>query len=304
MLSYPRRFFDDEIGRVGAELEHWQERRTDFSRETGIVDLPTQRTNLILLRSGLEQRRVEAVSDLEEARAQYRLMGQLRQNPDVDVPSLLQPSSDGTMELAKRGVMEQQGRLARLRERYRDDSPEVANAQATLDSLRAILQREAAARYAISRSRVEVAQAKLSVVEREVADISVQLARMGSFEAQSADIDNQVTNWKTRYSDLTRSSSQALVNENTSPTISVLLLNPASPARPQNARDYVRLGLAPAFSLVVGVGLAFFVDGLDLTVHTAGQAEEETRLPVLASVGERKRRRGHPSGHGDEEDAA
>ena len=127
---------------------------------------------------------------------------------------------------------------------------------------------------------------------------------MGSLEAQSADIDNQITSWKTRYTDLTRSSSQALVNENTSPMISVLLLNPAGPARPQNARDYVRLGLAPAFSLVVGVGLAFFVDGLDLTVHTAGHAEEETRLPVLAAVSERKRRRGRPSGPGGEEDAA
>jgi capsular polysaccharide biosynthesis protein len=51
----------------------------------------------------------------------------------------------------------------------------------------------------------------------------------------------------------------------------------------------VRLGLAPAFSLVVGVGLAFFVDGLDLTIRTSPQAEEEVRLPVLAAIRERKR---------------
>ena len=56
------------------------------------------------------------------------------------------------------------------------------------------------------------------------------------------------------------------------------------------------------FQAVVGVGLAFFVDGLDLTVHTTGHAEEETRLPVLAAVGERRRRRGAAPGR--DEDAA
>ena len=35
---------------------------------------------------------------------------------------------------------------------------------------------------------------------------------------------------------------------------------------------------------------AFFVDGLDLTVRTANQAEEYLDLPVLASLSERRRR--------------
>ncbi len=302
LLAYPKRFFDEEIAKAGAELDRWMGRRRDFSRETGVVDLLTQRTTLIMLRSNLEQRRAEAATDFEEAKAQYRLMGQLRENPDVDQPSLLQSAMDGTLDLVKRGVLEQQSRLTRLRERYRDDSPEVMNARSTLDSLRVTLLREANARYAISRSRVEVARARLDAVHREIADADGRLARMGNLEVQSSEIDNQITTWKTRYADLTQSSSQALVNENTTPMISVLLLNPASQAKPRNARDYVRLGLAPAFSLVVGVGLAFFVDGLDLTVHTTGHAEEETRLPVLAAVGERRRRRGAAPGR--DEDAA
>jgi polysaccharide biosynthesis transport protein len=304
VLTYPRRFFDDEIAKAGSELDQWLQKQREFSRQTGIVDLPSQRMNLISLRSGLEQRRVEATSDLEEAKAQYRLMGQLRQNPDVDLPSLLQLASDGTIELAKRSVMEQQSRVALLRERYRDDSPEVMNARVTLDSLRAMLEREVNARYAISSSRVDVVRAKLNAIEREVVEINSQLASMGNLEAQSSDIENQIVTWKMRYSDLTRSSSQALVNEKTSPSISVLMLNPASTARPQNARDYVRLGLAPAFSLVVGVGLAFFMDGLDLTVHTAGHAEEETHLPVLAAISERRRRGGRPVRPDPERDAA
>ena len=304
LLTYPKRFFEEEIAKAGMELDRWMEMRREFSAQTGIVDLTAQRTSLIGLRSSLEQRRSEASAGLEEAKAQYRLMGQLRQNPDVDIPSLLQSFPDNTITDIKGAVTKQQSRLTELRERYRDDSPEVVNARVTLDSLRAMLQREANARYAIAQSRVSVARAKLDVVDGELASANSRLATMGSLEARSADIDHQVSDWKIRYTDLTRSASQALVTENTSPSISVILLDPASPAKPENATDYVRLGLAPAFSLVVGVGLAFFVDGLDQTVHTTGHAEEETRLPVLAAVSERRRRRGHDADAPLREDAA
>jgi len=70
----------------------------------------------------------------------------------------------------------------------------------------------------------------------------------------------------------------------------VVLLAPAGVATPSNQLDIVRLLLAPAFSLLVGIAIAFFIDGLDLTVRTANQAEEYLDLPVLASLSERRRR--------------
>jgi len=289
-LTYPRRFFDNEIKQAAAELQRWTELRRQFSNQTGMVDLSEQRRSLISLRGGLEERRAFFAGELAEAAAQYRIMGELKENPEVDQPSLLQPSGvDGTIDLVKRQVVEQQGRIARLLEHYRGDSPEVVNAQVTLDTLRGMLQREAQARYVIARSRMQVARAKLDAMDRDIGAVDPKLARMPDLEAQMVELDNQIAIWKSRYAELAKSSDQARVNENTVPLFSVFMLNPASPARPQNAQDYVRLGLAPAFSLVVGIGLAFFVDGLDLTVHTSGQAEEEVRLPVLAAIRERKR---------------
>ncbi len=289
-LSYPRPFFDREITQAAAELRRWTELRREFSNQTGMVDLVEQRRSTILLRGNLEQHRASVAGDLAEAAAQYRIMGELKENPDVDQPSLLQPSGvDGTIDLVKRQVVEQQGRIARLLERYRGDSPEVVNAQVTLDTLRGMLQREAQARYVIARSRMQVARAKLDAMDRDIEVVDATLARMPDIEARLVEMDNQISTWKARYADLAKSSDQARVNENTVPLIAVYLLNPASPARTENSSDYVRLGLAPVFSLVVGVGLAFFVDGLDLTVHTSGQAEEEVRLPVLAAIRERRR---------------
>jgi uncharacterized protein involved in exopolysaccharide biosynthesis len=304
-LSFPRRFFDRELKQAGEELQRWTELRREFSNQTGLVDLSEQQRSLINVRGGLEERKADVAGVLAEATSQYRQMGELRESPDVDQPSLLQPNTlDGTIDLVKRQVLEQQARIARLLEHYRADSPEVTGAQATLDTLREMLRREAQARYVIAGSRMQVARAKMDAIERDIRDMDAKLAKMPDLEARVIEMDNQIATWKSRYTDLAKSSDQALVNENTVPLVSVYMLNPASPARPQNTQDYVRLGLAPAFSLVVGVGLAFFVDGLDLTVHTSGQAEEEVRLPVLAALRERRRGGWRPRPHEAEKRSA
>ncbi len=289
-LSYPRRFFDGEIKRASDELRRWTELRREFGNQTGIVDLPGQRQSLISVRGGLEGGRATVAGELAEATSQYRIMSELQENPDVDQPGLLQSSMlDGTIGLVKTQVVQQQSRIARLLELYKSDSPEVIGAQVTLDTLNELMQREAQARCVIARSRAQVARAKLDAIDRDIGTMNAKLAQMPDLEARMVEMDNQITTWKQRYSDLARSSDQARVNENTVPLISVFMLNPASPARQENTQDYVRIGLAPAFALVVGIGLAFFVDGLDLTVRTSPQAEEEVRLPVLAAIRERKR---------------
>ena len=43
--------------------------------------------------------------------------------------------------------------------------------------------------------------------------------------------------------------------------------------------------LIPLLSLIVGVALAFLVDGLDHTLKDASEVENHLRTPVLGSVG-------------------
>lgn len=289
-LTYPKPFFDAEIRQADRQLETWMERRRTFANRTGIVDIAHQRSDLLFLRTQLLARRADAASALATAQSQLRAMAALERDPDVDMPTLVQVvGNEQSIYKIKDAITDQQARIAQLRGSYRDDAPGIADAQVTLDTLRAMLRREVAARMVVARSRVEVLRASVAAEDREIAAVDQRLTAMPDHERQVSEMDNQINVWRQRYLDLTKSSDQARINENTTPLISVFLLNPASPARPQNSRDYVRLGLAPAFSLVIGIGLAFFVDGLDLTVHTAGQAEEETRLPVLAAIPERRR---------------
>ncbi|HVP14908.1 MAG TPA: hypothetical protein VMS88_05155 [Terriglobales bacterium] len=288
-IQYPRHFFDSEIAHAASELQRWTELRRRYSNTTGAIDLPEQRRSLLSLRSELESRRSEARATLAEAQSEQRVMQRLKEKPDVDLPTA-GSYTDNVIVTLKNNIVEQRRRIAELQERFRDEAPEVLNAEVTLDTLRSMLTRELDARLAVSHSRIEVIQARLDALDRELNTTDSRLEAMPDQDARLVEMNHEIESWKSRYDELIKSSDQALINENTVPLIAVYVLNPAGRARRENARDYVRVGLAPAFSLVVGIGIAFFVDGLDITVHTAGQAEEEVQLPVLAAITERKRR--------------
>ena len=122
----------------------------------------------------------------------------------------------------------------------------------------------------------------------QIAGLQAELSEMPIKEARLTDLDQKLALLRSRFLALTQNSDQARITEQTSRRVSIVVLSPASAGRARNTNDYVRLALAPAFSLVVGIGLAFFIDGLDTRLRTARDVEDTLSLPVLASLTERK----------------
>jgi uncharacterized protein involved in exopolysaccharide biosynthesis len=286
-LSYPKQFFDSELGRVSHDLDRLQTQRRSFAQSTGTIALEEQQRSSVSYLATLQQRRSEDQSNLEEARSTVRQMQAVADDPTIDMSN-----SGGEQVLVdlRLKVLNQEARVAQLKERLRDDSPDVVNAMATLETLRGLLRREAESRIKVAQARVEGLEARLAPIDAEITRIQSDMATMPSKQMSMNEMDREIEVLKDRYRELVKSSDQARITENTTSGISVLVLEPAGPATPMNARDYVRLALAPAFSLVVGIGLAFFVDGLDTRVRTASDAETVLELPVLASLTDRRRR--------------
>ena len=68
------------------------------------------------------------------------------------------------------------------------------------------------------------------------------------------------------------------------PELTVRVLAAASSPQQQNTSDFVRLALGPVLSLIVAVGLAFFIESLDHSVKNIGEVEEYLGKKVLASI--------------------
>jgi uncharacterized protein involved in exopolysaccharide biosynthesis len=289
-LSYPKQFFDGELGLVARDLDRLQAQRRTFASTNSAVALEEQQRVTVSSLSALQQRRSEVQSDLEEARATVQQMQNLANDPSADVPTFGQGSEQVLVDLRLK-VVNQETKVAQLRERLRDDSPDVVNATATLETLQGLLRREAGSRVRVAESKVSALEARLKPIDDEITRLQQELALMPTKQLSMSEMDREIEVLKDRYRELVKSSDAARITENTTSGIRVLVLEPAGPAAPMNVRDYVRLALAPAFSLVVGIGLAFFVDGLDTRVRTASDAESVLELPVLASLNDRRRRR-------------
>ncbi len=290
-LAYPQGFFDTELAQVERDLQRLSEERRRYFTDQGIADVQEQTRALINRLTSLQQLRAEVAANLAEAVSSMHAMRELQLRSDVDIPV---PGSTGGMDALqslKQKALDQEARVAQLRERFRDESPEVQNAVETLNTLRSMLQREVTTRLKVSDLRADGLRSRLAAIQDEETRLNAQLDHMPANEARVATLDRDIQVLKDRRKDLFEKADLARVNENVVSRSRVLLMAPAGDARPTNARDYVRLALAPAFALVVGIGLAFFIDGLDITVRTAHHAEEAVQLPVLATLQERRRRR-------------
>jgi uncharacterized protein involved in exopolysaccharide biosynthesis len=289
-LTYPTEFFEREIQAVQRAYDQKLEQRRQFANRAGVVDVGQQKAVGLSTQGHMTARRSEDAADLAEARAQVRVMREMRENPAIDLPTLGAPyTNESALVELKRRVVEQQARVAQLSERYLDESPEIQNAKETLKTLETLMRREVDARIEIAQSRIEVLESRLAATDRDIATLDEELATLPNKETTISELDQEISVLKSRHEELVRKSDQARITEQTTPNANIQLLNPAGPAKPRNAPDPVRIALAPAFALIVGIGLAFFIDGLDITVRTAGQAEEVAELPVLASLSERRR---------------
>jgi uncharacterized protein involved in exopolysaccharide biosynthesis len=291
MISFPGEFFRSSLAEVRADLDRALARRQRYTDATQVADVVEERRGLINEAGSLRLKESEISTKLAEARTSVRVMRALGENPEIDTPIPPNPfGSDPVYDLGRR-LVEQNTRIAQLLERYREESAEVQNARQTASKIRALLHREVEAKIEVAQSQVEVLESQLAQVQKDLADRESRLRAMPEKEMALSELDREISVLRMRYADMVEKSDLARVTQNTTSNLSVLILERPGPAEAANARDWVRLGLAPAFSLLVGIGLAFFIDGLDITIRTAGQAEEASNIPVLASVSERRRRR-------------
>ena len=291
--NQPQKFFDDQIADLQGQIDAKMQERRSYSEQTGVAAPLVQTQSLLSQVQVLEQRRSDVAADLAAAQTLEQAMRKLQADPEIDLPTFdgsAQFTNEQALITLKNRIVEQQARIAQLSETLREDSPEVVGAHQTLETLQGLLKKEVDARLRMAGSRVLQLQARVDVVDKQLADVRSQLAQAPSDLKKMDEIDAAVTALRLRLKDLNDSRDQAMITANTSQDVSVILLAPAGVATANNPLDLVRLLLAPAFSLLVGIAIAFFVDGLDLTVRTANQAEEYLDLPVLASLSERRRR--------------
>jgi uncharacterized protein involved in exopolysaccharide biosynthesis len=294
-LKYPKEFFDSEIARVTADLDEWTRKREAYMTATGTVNLAvegvadkeyvgSQERELADIERELAQRR-QALSDMRS------LLASGENSSEVPFLSSVNSGNDIVITEIKKKLSEARLRYREMETIYVPQSRELSQMKTQVDQLEKMLQSEVRTRLSLADAEVRSYEAKAASVRRAISEGEGRLATFPARTARMSEIETRINALTKNYSELMESAARAKIGKATSPDWTVDLLTPAGRPYPKNQRDYVRLALAPIFSLIVGLGLAFFIDGLDATLKSPRETEEALELPVLASLTEHKERR-------------
>src|SRR5258708_14076454 len=119
---------------VKPDLATWMERRRRFTSENHVIDITDQNRNQLDLLGQLERKRNDFQSDIAQTRSTVEMMRRMQDQPEVDLPNLTSPAASDALAETRRHVVEQEARVAHLRERYRAASPHATNALQTLNT--------------------------------------------------------------------------------------------------------------------------------------------------------------------------
>lgn len=294
-LKYPKEFFDSEIARVSAELDEWTRKREAYMTATGTVNLAVEG---VADKGYVGQQEME-LANVERDLAQRRqALSDIRSGVLASETSIPSPFISSTILGNESIIAEIKKRLSESRLRYREmeaiyvpQSRELSQVRAEVEQLEQMLNAEVQLRVRSAEADLRALEARAAQVRRSLAEGRSRLETYPARTARMTEIETRIDALTKNYGELMESAARAKIGKATSPDWTVDLLTPAGRPYPKNQRDYVRLALAPIFSLIVGLGLAFFIDGLDATLKSPRETEEALELPVLASLTEHKERR-------------
>jgi uncharacterized protein involved in exopolysaccharide biosynthesis len=189
-------------------------------------------------------------------------------------------------------------RREELMQKYTDKHPELLAVNQQIADLHADLKRQVENAYLVEKVTLGEMVARRASILEELNAAHAELDAIPDRERKLTEIDETIKNLADRLETLEDRQSEAEIARAGHPEQDVSILQHASAPYNKKTRNYVRLGLGPLLSIIVGLGIAFFLESMDHSVKSRAEAEEFLGVPVLAVVSETARKRTIAGGGG------
>ena len=265
-------FFTDQQKEARAALEAAQNKLSTFQREKGMVGTDD--------RFDLEASRLTALSNELVAIQNERIAASTRQS-QVGSSQMSEVLSNGTVSGLKTDLSAAELKLQDLSSRYGDKHPQVLEARAAVNQLRAKLSRATSdvtssigTDARVSRAREGEVQAAIDAQRAKVLQLKETRDQVGVLQR---DVDNAQRTYDTVYN---RASQTNLESQNRQSNATVIsqATTPVMPSSPKVGSVLV-LGLAAALAL--GIGCALLQEQFDKRMRTTSDAFDFLGLPVI-----------------------
>ncbi|MCA9758239.1 MAG: hypothetical protein KDA27_20765 [Candidatus Eisenbacteria bacterium] len=282
-------FFREEIENLREQLDEWEQERAKFMNEESVVKISDERLQLLDLRktTELDLTRVRASLAETEAKAEVLRTRLLNGADELDLYAFADGENrdDQVLYRMRAELVAEQSSLFAAEAQYTEDHPQVKAGRDRVQLQQDAIRTEMRRYLSHLEARAEVLEAREDALLRTLSVADAELSSLPEKEARLAGFDRVLEQLQANYTALVDKQIQARIEQSGSSDWNVLILKPAASALPIRVNDYVRLAVIPILSLILGIALAFLIDGLDHTLKDSTEVENHLRLPVLGSVG-------------------
>ncbi len=279
-------FLGDQTKSLREHLEQAQSNLSKYQQEKGItsiderLDSETSRMNELTAQLVLAQSQaIEAGSRQRGAAGSGASM-----SPDVLANPLVQN--------LKSQLVQAEGRLADLSQKYSANHPQYQSAKAEVDKIRVELQREintassgVSSSAKIYKSREEEIRAELSAQKARLLELNRHRDRL---QVLQREVENAQQALNTTTQRQTQSSLESQVNQS-----DVAILNPATPPiEPAGPKLVLNTLVSIFLGSMLGVGFALLLEMIDRRVRSMEDIDEVIGITVLGVISAETQRRG------------
>ena len=285
-------FFVSQLDDVKSELEHWQAKRNEFLNEEQFFGMMEEGRFVMSQIANMEHELVELDSEINAQVSRVDNLFELNQRTGKELENALAMRISqafiqvAIVERIKLHLQTLNMNREALMQKFTERHPEVIAVDEQIAGLHENLKREIENAYRVESQELSSLYAQKAASTQEIADAKARLDVLPDKDHELNKYDNKITNLKSKYELLLKKQSETDIAIAGRSKWDVTILSQASAPYSKKTSDYVRLALGPLLSIIVGLGLAFFLETLDHSVKNMSEAEEYLELPVLATISE------------------
>ncbi|MFH1755654.1 MAG: Wzz/FepE/Etk N-terminal domain-containing protein [Candidatus Latescibacterota bacterium] len=285
-------FFAREIKDIQTQLAHWRQKKNDFLNREKFFGMDEEGRFLLGKMSNLEMRASTINSEVSAQQSKVDNLQVLSKLSPEELeneltmsvpPSVLQ---SGIIINIKNSLRALRTEEEELKNKYTERHPKMVANYEQIRDLQESLKQEVENTFKIEKSNLQDILEQQRANQSAIIKTQMAINKIPDKETELNKIDHEIELLETKYSDLIGKQDESLITMASSPDWEVILLSPASNAYAKKTKDYVRLAVGPFLSLIVAMGLAFFLESLDHSLSNVAEVEEYLNANVLATISE------------------
>jgi uncharacterized protein involved in exopolysaccharide biosynthesis len=283
-------FFQDELTDVRSEIDSWRNRRNQFMNDAKFFGAEETSRFLLNKIGTLEGRLSQLNGDISSQQLRVANLEELHKKTGVELEKQLSFSmsqhvlQSGIVQNIKFELQKLNMRREELITMYTDKHPELVAVNQQIADLHEDLKQQVDNAYKVEKVTLTEMQARQVGVTTELTATRRDLDAIPDHERQLAEIDQMLRSLEEKHKMLVARQSEAEIARAGYPEWDVSILSGAGHPYKKKTRDFVRLALGPILSIIIGLGLAFFMESMDHSVKSRAEAEEYLDAPVLATI--------------------